>query len=172
MGALWQQSARGLAAKIAAREVSSREVIEAHLARIAAVNDKLNAVVLVLADSARAAADAADARVKSGAPLGPLHGVPITVKANVDLVGSPTTHGVPAFAEAFPSEDAPVTERMKAAGAIPIGRTNLPDMGLRIHTRTLWADEEPVESGRYHRRVERRRGVGAGRRHESAGAGQ
>lgn len=134
MGALWQQSARGLAAKIAAREVSSREVIEAHLARIAAVNDKLNAVVLVLADSAREAADAADAKVKSGVPLGPLHGVPITVKANVDLVGSPTTHGVPAFAEAFPSEDAPVTERMKAAGAIPIGRTNLPDMGLRVHT--------------------------------------
>jgi amidase len=134
MGALWQESARGLAAKIAAREVSSREVIEAHLARIAAVNDKLNAVVLVLADSAREAADAADARVKSGAPLGPLHGVPITVKANVDLVGSATTHGVPAFAEAFPSADAPVTERMKAAGAIPVGRTNLPDMGLRIHT--------------------------------------
>ncbi len=131
---LWQQSASGLAAMIAARHASSREVVDAHLARIEAVNPALNAVVTVLADSALAAADAADAAVAAGSALGPLHGVPFTVKANIDLVGSPTTHGVPAFAAAMPAEDAPVVERLKAAGAIPIGRTNMPDMGLRVHT--------------------------------------
>ncbi len=131
---LWQQSAGDLAALIKARRASSRDVVEAHLARIAAVNPAVNAVVEVLSEPALAAADAADAAVAAGAPLGPLHGVPFTVKANIDLVGSATTHGVPAFAGAFPDRDAPVTERMKAAGAIPIGRTNLPDMALRIHT--------------------------------------
>jgi amidase len=133
-GELWQQSASGLAAMIAAKQVTSRAVIEAHLARIAAANPAVNAVVTVLADSALIAADAADAAVAAGGALGPLHGVPFTVKANVDLVGCPTTHGVPAFAQAFPDQDAPVVERMKAAGAIPIGRTNMPDMGLRVHT--------------------------------------
>lgn len=131
---LWQQSAGGLAAMIAARQTTSRAVVEAHLARIAAVNPSINAVVTVLGATALAAADAADAAVRAGAALGPLHGVPITVKDNVDLVGTPTTHGVPAFAGAFPDQDAPVVERMKTAGAIPIGRTNLPDMALRVHT--------------------------------------
>ena len=131
---LWRQSAGGLATLIASGSVTSREVVAAHLARIEAVNPMLNAVVAVLADTALAAADAADAAVAAGMTLGPLHGVPFTVKANIDLVGSPTTHGVPAFAAAMPSMDAPVVERMKAAGAIPIGRTNLPDMALRVHT--------------------------------------
>nr|WP_310524673.1 amidase [Polymorphobacter sp.] len=131
---LWQQSASSLAAMIAARQTTSRAVIEAHLARIAAVNPAVNAVVTVLADTALASADAADQAVAAGTPLGPLHGVPITVKANIDLIGTPTTHGVPAFAASFPTQDAPVVERMKAAGAIPIGRTNLPDMALRVHT--------------------------------------
>ena len=133
-GELWQQSASGLAAMIASRRATSRAVVEAHLARIAVANPAVNAIVTVLADSALIAADAADAAVAAGGALGPLHGVPFTVKANVDLVGCPTTHGVPAFAQAFPDQDAPVVERMKAAGAIPIGRTNMPDMGLRVHT--------------------------------------
>ena len=131
---LWRDSALGLAARIAAREITSREVIDAHLARIDAVNPHLNAVVRVLADEARAAADAADAAVASGAELGPFHGVPITVKENIDLAGTPTTSGIPALADAVADRDAPVVARMRAAGAIPIGRTNLPDLGLRIHT--------------------------------------
>lgn len=131
---LWQCSALDLARRIATREVSSREVIEAHLARIAEVNPSLNAITIVLADEARAAADAADRAVASGAPLGPLHGVPISVKENVDLVGTPTTQGLPALAQALPPVDAPVVERMRAAGAIPIARTNMPDLGLRVHT--------------------------------------
>ncbi len=119
---------------IARGETNSRAVVESHLARIAEVNPAINAVVTVLGDEALAAATDADAAVTAGGPLGPLHGVPFTVKANIDLMGTPTTHGVPAFATAMPDADHPMVERMKAAGAIPIGRTNLPDMALRVHT--------------------------------------
>jgi amidase len=119
---------------IAAKRVSSAEVIDAHLGRIAAVNPALNAVTRVLADEARAAAAVADRTVAAGGPLGPLHGVPFTVKQNIDLVGCSTNWGLPALAEAIPPLDSPVVERMKKAGAIPIGRTNCPDMALRIHT--------------------------------------
>jgi hypothetical protein len=134
MSELWQRGAGELAALIAAREVSSREVVEAHLARIEAVNPHLNALTRVLADEARAGADAADRAVASGAPLGRLHGVPCTVKQNIDMVGCSTNHGVTAFAEAMPTVDAPVVERVRAAGAVPIGRGNCPDMALRVHT--------------------------------------
>jgi amidase len=134
MTQLFRFSALTLAGMIARKEVSSREVIDAHLDRIAAVNPKLNAVVRVLADDARTAADAADKTVASGRKLGSLHGVPITVKENIDMAGLPTTQGVPAFAKAVAPIDAPVVERMRAAGAIPIGRTNLPDFAFRVHT--------------------------------------
>jgi amidase len=83
-----------------------------------------------LAEEALAAADAADA----GASRGPLHGVPFTVKENIDVAGTPTTLGVAALAEAVAPIDAPQVERLRAAGAIPIGRTNLPDLRLRVHT--------------------------------------
>lgn len=131
---LWRKSAVELADAIRRRRVSSREVIEAHLSRIADVNPQVNAIVRVLGDQARAAADLADSAISRGDVLGALHGVPITVKENIDMVGLPTTQGVPALAEAIPQLDAPVVERMRAAGAIPIGRTNLPDLGLRVHT--------------------------------------
>lgn len=131
---LWKNSARELARLVASREVSSREIVEAHLARIDDVNPRLNAIVRRLDSEALAAADRADAAVRAGERLGPLHGVPCTVKENIDLAGTPTTNAVPALAEALSSSDAPIVERMRAAGAIPIGRTNLPDMGLRIHT--------------------------------------
>jgi amidase len=119
---------------IAAKRASSLEVVEAHLRRIAAVNPALNAVTRVLADEARAAAAAADDAVAAGSPLGPLHGVPFTVKQNIDLAGSSTNWGLPALAEVVPPLDSPVVERMKAAGAIPIARTNCPDMALRVST--------------------------------------
>jgi amidase len=131
---LWRRGAVELAGMIAGREVSSREVVEAHFARIDEVNPTVNAVVRLLRDDALAAADVADRAVASGAPLGVLHGVPITVKENIDLAGTPTTQAVAALAEAIAPIDAPVVERMRVAGAIPIGRTNLPDFGLRIHT--------------------------------------
>src|SRR5215510_770635 len=134
MSEIWQLPATELAQRIARRELSSVEVVDAHLARIDAVNPALNALVRVLADEARAAAVVADRRLASGETIGPLHGVPFTVKENIDMAGLPTTWGVPALANAVVTVDAPVVERMRAAGAIAIGRTNLPDMGLRMHT--------------------------------------
>lgn len=127
---LWKKSASELAALIKSKQVSSREVVESHLARIQAVNKKVNAITVVLAESALEAADAADKTT----PSGPLHGVPFTIKENIDCVGSPTTQGVPLMADAMPPIDSPVVARMKKAGAIPLARTNLPEMGLRITT--------------------------------------
>ena len=131
---LWRKSALELAADIRTKKVSSREVVDAHLERIAQVNGHVNAVVRVLADEARAGADAADAALAAGKPLGVFHGVPFTIKENIDVVGYPTTQGIPALAQAIPTLNAPAVDRMLGAGAIPIGRTNLPDLGLRIHT--------------------------------------
>ena len=134
MSELWRKGAVELAAMIRDREVSSREVVQAHLDRIEAVNPQLNAIVRLLPEEALAAADAADRAVADGAELGSLHGVPCTVKENIDLAGTPTTQAVRALAEAVAPVDAPQVERLRAAGAIPLGRTNLPDFGLRVHT--------------------------------------
>ena len=145
---LWRRSATTLANLIRTKQTSCQEVVESHLGRIEAVNGRLNAITVVLADSAMVAAAEADRRE----PTGPLHGVPFTIKENIDCLDSATTRGVPALADSMPSLDAPVVARMKAAGAIPLGRTNLPELGMRIttdnplHGRTLnpWhADRTP-----------------------------
>ena len=149
---LWRASAGELAAAIRRGEVSSLEVVESHLARVDAVNGHLNAVVRVLADEARAAAQAADEAVAAGAELGPLHGVPISVKDNIAVAGTPTTNGVPAYAEENAERDALIVRRLKDAGAIVLTRTNLPDLGLRVHTdsylygvtRNPWAADRNV----------------------------
>jgi amidase len=136
---LWRMSATELAQAIRSRQASSREVIEAHLRRIEKVDPAVNAVTVVLAEKAMEAAKAADQAITDGGDLPPLHGVPFTVKANIDLAGTPTTHGIKALAAAFPAIDAPVVERLRAAGAIPIGRTNLPDFAIGWHTDSeLW----------------------------------
>src|SRR5215467_314958 len=116
------------------REVSSREVVQAHLDRVEAINAHLNAIVRLLPEQALAAADEADRLAADGTWLGPLHGIPFTVKENIDVAGTATTHGVPALAAAIASVDAPPVERLRAAGAIALGRTNLPDFALRVHT--------------------------------------
>jgi amidase len=134
MGELWQMGALEIAAAIRNRETTSREVLDALVERVDAVNGQLNAVVALLGDEAVKAAEVADRAVDDGGLLGPLHGVPITVKENIDIAGWATTQGVPALAEAIAPVDAPVVERMRAAGAIPFARTNLPDFGLRVHT--------------------------------------
>src|SRR5437899_12797680 len=134
MSEIWQLSASELAQRIARRQLSSVEVVDAHLARIDAVSPALNAVVRVLADKARADAVLADRKLAASETVGPLHGVPFTVKENIDMAGLPSTWGVPALAQAVVPADAPVVERMRAAGAVPMGRTNLPDMALRVHT--------------------------------------
>jgi amidase len=130
---LWSTSATQLAAAIRSGQTSSREVVEAHLRRIAAVNPVVNAVTVVLAERALEAAEAADRMVAAGGALPRFHGVPFTIKENIDLAGTPTTLGVKALAGSYPDQDAPNVQRMRAAGAIPIGRTNCPDFGIRWH---------------------------------------
>lgn len=131
---IWRMGASDLAEAIRTKQASSREVVEAHLARIQAVNPAINAVTVVLADAALAAADAADRAVAAGGELGPLHGVPMTVKENIDVAGSATTQGLVAMKDAVPAVDAPHITQMKTAGAIAMARTNMPDVGLRYHT--------------------------------------
>ncbi|MFK7730311.1 MAG: amidase [Pseudomonadales bacterium] len=134
MNELISKTAVELARGIASKTFSAKEVCDAHLQRIAEVNPDLNAVVLVLEEMAHAAATDVDRAVAAGEPLGPLAGVPITIKENIDVIGSPTTHGVTALAEAIPDSNSPIVDRVLAAGAVPVGRTNLPEMGLRLHT--------------------------------------
>ena len=130
----WRSSVGDLARAIREKKLSSREVITSHLERIESVNGKLNAITDVLAERALAAADRADRTLAEGSDVGKLHGVPMTVKENIDLAGSPTTQGVPALIQAIPSVDAPRIAQLREEGAIAIGRTNLPDFGLRWHT--------------------------------------
>ncbi len=86
---IWRMSATELAEAIRSRQISSQEVIEAHLQRIKAVNPSVNAVTVVLAEQALEAAKAADRAVAGGSDLAPFHGVPFTIKGNIDLVGTP-----------------------------------------------------------------------------------
>jgi amidase len=135
----WRLSALELAQAIRSRAVSSREVVASHLRRIDAVNPLVNAIPVVLPEQALASADAADRAVAMGGTLGPFHGVPFTIKGNIDLVGTPTTLGLRALAEACPAADAPIVERLKRAGAVPLGRTNLPTIAVRWHCDSeLW----------------------------------
>lgn len=130
-GALWQRDAVELSHLIRTRQVSSREVIDAHLERIEAVNPMLNAVVFSLAAEARSAADAADHAIARGDALGPLHGVPVTTKVNTDQAGCPTDNGAVAFKDKIAEHDSPTVANLKKAGAIVIGRTNTPAFSMR-----------------------------------------
>ncbi len=128
---LWRWPAHRLTAAIRAGAVSAREAAVSALDRVQAVNPALNAIVDVLPDEALAAADAVDAARRRGDPLGPLHGVPVTVKVNVDLRGRATTNGVVAFKDHIATEDSPVVANLKRAGAVIIGRTNTPAFSVR-----------------------------------------
>ena len=134
MNELCSKGAGELAGLIASGEATSAEVVEAYLDRIEEVNPDLNAVTVTLPDEARVAAAAVDRAVADGARLGPLAGVPFTVKENIDVAGSATTWGVAALAEQIASADAPMIARLREAGAIPLARTNLPDFAFRWDT--------------------------------------
>jgi amidase len=125
MDELFYASATTLARRIRERELRSEEVVQAHLQRIEAINPSLNAVVQLAGEQALAEARAADVALAQGQNLGPLHGVPITVKDWIDVAGLPCTGGDPAFRHRVPPEDAPVVARLRQAGAIVLGKTNV-----------------------------------------------
>jgi amidase len=131
---LWRWNAVDLAAAIRTRAVSSREATLAALRRLDAVNPALNAVTVVLADRALAAADAADAAVRRGEALGLLHGVPVLIKENVDQADSATANGVVAFKDVIAPSDSPPVANWRRAGAVILGRTNTPAFSLRWDT--------------------------------------
>jgi amidase len=116
------------------RDVSCREVVTAALARLDAVNPRINAVARPLHETALAEAAAADQALARGAVVGPLHGVPITTKVNVDQTGCPTDNGVVAFKDLVATRDNPVVANLRRAGAIVIGRTNAPAFSMRWFT--------------------------------------
>jgi amidase len=130
-------SATELARAIRDKRVSSLEVVEAHLKRIEEVNGRLNAVVQLLADSARKAAGNADAAIARGEIIGPLHGVPFTVKDALEVEGVISTGGTKGRASFVPDRDAPVVARLRGAGAILIGKTNVPEISFGLECSNL-----------------------------------
>ena len=133
--------ATALAELIRTRQITSREVVQAHLDRIESVNPKINAIVTLIAEDALKAADAADRAVASGAELGPLHGVPFTVKDSIDTAGVLTQRGSPIFKGRVPETDAVSVARLKAAGGILLAKTNLPEF-------SYWIESDNLLSGR------------------------
>ena len=133
--ALWSLTATDIAQGIAARRFGAREVARAALARLEAVNPAINAVVQRMDDAALAAADAVDAAIARGEPAGPLAGVPVTVKANIDQAGFATTNGLRLQAGLIAAQDSPQVASLRRAGAVIIGRTNTPAFSLRWFTR-------------------------------------
>lgn len=131
---IWQWSAVDTAAAIRTGQVSALEVTEAHVARLQAANPALNAVVVDLTDQALDAARAADAAQASGAELGTLHGVPVTIKINIDVEGQANSNGVVALKDNIAPGDAPVTANLRQAGAIILGLTNTPEFSMRAFT--------------------------------------
>jgi amidase len=127
--------ARDLAIQIRTRQTSAREVMQAHLAQINRLNPRLTAIVSMLPDdTCLALADTADERVARGNTIGPLHGLPIAFKDLQPAVGFRWTRGSPIFKDDVPTADSVLVERLRNAGAIPIGKTNVPEFGMGSHT--------------------------------------
>ncbi|MEV2201339.1 amidase [Streptomyces fradiae] len=149
--ALWRMPAAEQAEAVRRAEVSAVELVDSHLERIAEVNPRVNAVTRLMAESAREAAARTDRRRAAGEELGPLAGVPFTVKESTAVEGVPTTFGTPRFRNLVAPADAPPVARLRAAGAIPVGRGNIPTLVLAgMHTRSeLFGDTvNPWDGGR------------------------
>jgi amidase len=134
MAELHRLTARALRDAVAARELSAVEVVSAHLERIEQVNARVNAIVTLESERALADAAALDAAAANGRPPGMLAGLPIAVKDLVDTAGIRTTYGSPIYADHVPAEDELIVQRLRAAGAIVIGKTNTPEFGAGSHT--------------------------------------
>ena len=121
-------------AAVRSRAISARELLELHLARIAERNPELNALVSLDQERARSGAAAADEALARGADLGPLHGLPFAFKDTHEVAGWRTTYGSPLFADHVPVRDELIVERIRRAGVVPIGRTNVPEFAAGSHT--------------------------------------
>jgi amidase len=127
-------TARAQAEAVRAGQISARELLELHLERIAERNPDLNAIVSLDEERAREGAAAADEALASGAEVGPLHGLPFAVKDTHDVAGWRTTYGSPLFADHVPDTDDLIAERVRRAGAVLIGKTNVPEFAAGSHT--------------------------------------
>jgi amidase len=136
-GDITSKSASELASAIRSRQLSSRAIVEAHLEQIAKVNPKLNAIVQLTADSARKEADLADAALARGEIMGPLHGVPMTIKDTLETNGVICTGGTKGRANYVPKADATAVARLRTAGGIILGKTNVPELAGAIETDNL-----------------------------------
>jgi amidase len=147
---VYYDDATALAAAIRGKEVSCREVLTAHLDRIEETNPAVNAIVTLVADRALEEAAAADEALAGGADVGPLHGLPIAHKDLASTAGIRTTYGSPIFADHVPETDDLIIQRIRAAGAITIGKTNTPELGLGSHTfnPVFGATRNPYDLGR------------------------
>ena len=150
---LWQASACDIAEAVASRQISASEAVGAAVQRMREVNGDLNAVVDDLGDEAMKQAAEADRSLARGGPVGLLHGVPVTIKCNIDQEGRATTNGVTAFKDVIAPGDAPVVTNLRKGGAIVIGRTNTPEFSFRattvneVHGRTKSPWNDWVSSG-------------------------
>lgn len=139
----WRVGAVELAARIRRRELSAREATLAVLDRIDAANPRVNALVEVMREQALHAADAVDRALAAGLAVGPLAGVPVTIKVNVDTAGHATTDGIVAARERIAAADSPLVASLREAGAVIVGRSNTPAFSVRwftdndLHGRTL-----------------------------------
>jgi len=127
-------SAVELAARIRRKQASAREVMTAHLARIERTNPRVNAIVTLVAERAMADARAADEHQARGGTLGPLHGLPVVHKDLIATAGIRTTYGSPLYRDNVPTVDALIVKRVRAAGAITLGKTNTPEFGAGSNT--------------------------------------
>jgi amidase len=131
---LCEMTAVDLAARLARKQVSAREVMTAHLAQIERINPKVNAIVTLVADQAMAGAAKADDAIARRGPVGVLHGLPIAHKDLVDTAGIRTTQGSPFYRDTVPTKDALIVTKIRAAGAITVGKTNTPEFGAGSQT--------------------------------------
>jgi fatty acid amide hydrolase len=134
VGDVTRLGAAEIAHRVASGELSARDVVEACISRIERVNGRLNALAVPLFEQARAAAAAADATRDRGDALGPLHGVPVTIKEMFDTAGSATTAGLAGRAAQVADADSPLVDRLRRAGAIVLGKTNVPQFGMLCET--------------------------------------
>ncbi len=162
-----ERSATELARAIRAGETTSRDVVEAHIARLRHMHDRINAVVLDRYDAALADADAADARVAAAADpdeLPPLLGVPCTIKESIAMAGMPNCAGLVSRSAMRSNENAPTVQRLVDAGAIPLGVTNTPEL-------CLWIETENRQYGRTNNAYSAKRTAGGSSGGEGAAVG-